>query len=71
MLQFDNLFLKHQQRLMYLLVFGICYWLFLHCTELISSCNSVNLEVKEGWETLEVILSLTVAVCTLVMRPLR
>ena len=46
LLQFDSLFLNHQQRWIYLLLIGKCYWLFLHCTEFISACSSVSLEVK-------------------------
>lgn len=43
-LQFDNLFLNHQQ--IYPLLIRGCHWLFLRCTELVSSCSSVSLEVK-------------------------
>lgn len=46
LLQFDNLFLNHQQRLIYPLLVGGCYSLFLCCTELTTSCSSVSLEVK-------------------------
>lgn len=43
---FGNLFLSHQQRLMYPLLIGGYYWVFLHHTELISSCSSASLNVK-------------------------
>lgn len=46
LLRFSNLFLSHQQRLMYPLLTGGYYWVFLLHTELISSCGSVSLEVK-------------------------
>lgn len=43
---FGDLFLSHQQQLMYPLLIGEYYWVFLHHAELISSCSSVSLEVK-------------------------
>lgn len=50
LLQFDNLFLNHQQRLIYPVLVGGCYWLFLCHTELISFCSSVSLDVKRRRE---------------------
>lgn len=46
LLRYTNLFLSHQQRLMYFLFIGRYYWVFLLHTELISSCSSVSLQVK-------------------------